>query len=526
MSTFWTQPEGLQPHGLLSQQAIRGSFSLQNVLSTHPISAALNGESRSISGNDPVVSCLINHQVALSLFDNFMTKLNPYVSQLDPELHSFAYVRHKSSFLFTTVLAAASKAFDSALYHTLHAHAEELFSQSLRQGKKSTESVQAILILTYWKEPNDARAWMSLGLAIRMGLDLNWHVLTPHGENLTDSDRREARNVERTWLVLFVYDRSFVSLRLLAADAFECLRPFSSSQGPLLSSLQRRIDSWESKWTRIIELGIDLSNQRLSNTTETCHSFMIQFYGAHLRLQLFSLPLQDTISNPKTDEPAEIKPFWISYESALSMLRLVTESSSLLYLAQDSIHVMTAYAAIFLMKVGIMGSKLMTVDMESTVLRLVDKAAAAFNAQSAPHGSSCTLQARFLENLLAQYRAAQDWPTAAPRTRDPTTVSGDISSRDYSSHQAMAIPRTTSTAPTSSQVPGPTTALNDTSAHIVAPKTTLPDSTVASCPLNGVLETPELSDERTDLLYQEEMWIDLVANAGFDLHDGIFYQVQ
>lgn len=35
-----------------------------------------------------------------------------------------------------------------------------------------------------------------------------------------------------------------------------------------------------------------------------------------------------------------------------------------------------------------------------------------------------------------------------------------------------------------------------------------------------------MPDERPDLLTQEEMWIDMVANAGFDLHDGIFFHVQ
>lgn len=32
-----------------------------------------------------------------------------------------------------------------------------------------------------------------------------------------------------------------------------------------------------------------------------------------------------------------------------------------------------------------------------------------------------------------------------------------------------------------------------------------------------------MPDERPDLLTQEEMWIDMVANAGFDLHDGISF---
>ena len=68
-SIFWTRLESLQPDGLLSQQAIKGNFSLQNVLSTNHISATLNDVSASIPANDPVVSCLINYQVALSLFE-------------------------------------------------------------------------------------------------------------------------------------------------------------------------------------------------------------------------------------------------------------------------------------------------------------------------------------------------------------------------------------------------------------------------------------------------------------------------
>jgi hypothetical protein len=44
-------------------------------------------------------------------------------------------------------------------------------------------------------------------------------------------------------------------------------------------------------------------------------------------------------------------PFWVSYENAATMLALVTEYAPFLYLVQDSIHVMTAYAAVFLVKV-------------------------------------------------------------------------------------------------------------------------------------------------------------------------------
>lgn len=66
------------------------------------------------------------------------------------------------------------------------------------------------MVLTYWKEPNDTRAWMSVGFAIRMAMDLGWHTLgsvTNSAEERTEARQREVRNDERTWLVLFVYDR-------------------------------------------------------------------------------------------------------------------------------------------------------------------------------------------------------------------------------------------------------------------------------------------------------------------------------
>ena len=48
------------------------------------------------------------------------------------------------------------------------------------------------------------------------------------------------------------------------------------------------------------------------------------------------------------------EPLWRSYMSAQQMLQAITNvlgPAQLLYFAQDSIHVMTAYAALFLIKV-------------------------------------------------------------------------------------------------------------------------------------------------------------------------------
>jgi hypothetical protein len=228
VSDFWAESEGLQPDGLLSHQAMRGKFSLRNILSTNHDST-FDRPADSASPGDPIQCGLVDHKTVDCLFErwaepnarnefqgllisftnSFMNKLNPFVSQLDPNLHSLTYVRQKSSFLFSAVLAAASKSFESALYPSLHAHAEKLFLEAFQRGDKSVETIQAIMVLTYWKEPNDTRAWVSVGLAIRMSMDLGWHKLgsTPTPDGLTEARQRQIRNDERTWLVLFVYDR-------------------------------------------------------------------------------------------------------------------------------------------------------------------------------------------------------------------------------------------------------------------------------------------------------------------------------
>lgn len=187
---------------------------MQNVLSTEH-GRAREQSRQHVSDDDPIDRGLVNLHVAASLFDGFIKHLNPFISQLDPSLHTFRYVRETSSFLLAAVLAAAAKLLHPSLHKPLLIHAEGLFLESFRCGSKSTETVQAILILTYWKEPHDNRAWLSVGHAIRMAIELGWHHLGSDGmkptENASDRKAMEYRNIERTWLVLFVYDRRQVT---------------------------------------------------------------------------------------------------------------------------------------------------------------------------------------------------------------------------------------------------------------------------------------------------------------------------
>ncbi|RSL74081.1 hypothetical protein CEP53_000447 [Fusarium sp. AF-6] len=437
------EQDNLQPSGLLNIEAVKGRFSLQNILSA---SDELDEPLASLSDpdEDPIHLGLVNSSIAKSLFDSFMAVLNPYICQLDPILHTFPHVRQKSAFLFSAILTASAKAFNPVLYEKLYNHAQDLFTESFRHGTKSTETVQAILILTYWKELQDGRAWTSVGHAIRLCFDMGWHRLVPSSPQEqasgTESTRRALRNIERTWYVLFVYDRSislqtgkpwmiacddfiesieawsndpiaidndlllgsFVTLRLVTSAAFTLLiprphrpKPTANDVEPLISLLSDRIDRWENRWTQAIEAKTETEEQ-------SCHQFLIRFYGTHLRLQLHSLPLQGMLASEESDVTLHLDTMWVAHRSAMSMLHLISQYAAHLYFAQDSIHVMTAYSAAFLVKILLSVPSLITEQAACDTIQAIQSAADAFSKQSGTASCSCALQARFLTKVAAK----------------------------------------------------------------------------------------------------------------------------
>ncbi|KAL7783256.1 Aldehyde/histidinol dehydrogenase [Trichoderma ceciliae] len=431
------EPDNLQPSGVLNQEAMRGKFSLRRILSTAD-GDALEPPERSLPTRpeDPIEMGILNLSIAKSLFENFIVVLNPYISQLDPHKHTFFYVRQKSSFLFTAVLAMSAKTFNPIVYNALYDHAQDLYTESFRNGSKSTEIVQAILILTYWKQPQDTRAWTSLGYAIRMCMDMGWHKLTAYSTasraTMDETRRREVRNVERTCISLqtgrpWMIERSafiesidawcgdpmadrnddllgaFVTLRLMSSSIFSLHAPSSrrSEKVPLdnmeslLSLKKAGIERWERHWIQKVE-------EKQSPEKETCHKFLIRFYGTHLQLQLFSLPLQDVLSSEYSDSSIHLDIIWAAFTGAMDMLKLIPRHSAHLYFAQDSIHVMTAYSAAFLVKLLLSAPDTIVQEIESTTVDVIRAAAQAFSHQAAAPGTSCELQARFLNNIATK----------------------------------------------------------------------------------------------------------------------------
>ncbi|EED21240.1 protein priB, putative [Talaromyces stipitatus ATCC 10500] len=446
-----TGSTSLQPSGLLNSNAIRdGRFSLLNILANtdNPVEKEEEKEEEAlfIPAQDPIRLGLINESIAGILYESFINVLNPYISQLDPNLHTFTYTRQKCSFLLSAVLAVSAKMFNPALYKPLLRHAEDLFMDCFRRGAKSTEIAQSILILTYWKEPDDTRTWVNVGYVIRMVMDLGWHRFGTRPPSIqggvataSETDLRKTRNEERTWFVLFVYDRSislqtgkpwmiernkfieaidawcrdplaiendvilgaFVTLRLLTSEVFRLLgswRQIHSSQnmGSFMIMISNRIDEWEDKWLPLC-----------AQDSESPHYFLIRFYGTHLRLQLHALPLQEILDpNSEHDITYHQETLWTSLSSAVAMLKLVAQYSSRLYFAQDSVHVMTAYSAAFLIKVLLSAPPNIAADFEPTVIETIRTAAVTLSEQSPPLGSSCFLQQSYLEKVLSNYDEA------------------------------------------------------------------------------------------------------------------------
>ncbi|EXJ78909.1 hypothetical protein A1O3_08409 [Capronia epimyces CBS 606.96] len=457
-SRLWS--EGLQPSRLLNDGAMNGSFSLQNILS-----AIKSSSSRAEAGpdktpveadlvldDDPIQHGIVNMAIARSLFESFMNKLNPFINQFDPVLHTFAYIRRRSPFLMSSILAAAAKAFNPSLHLDLRAHTETLMARSFSKGVKSIEAVQAIMVSTYWKEPDDSRAWLSIGYAIRICFELGWHNLGTDAFNgpnsQTELERREVRSMERTWLVLFVYDRSislqmgkpwmidqtaliesvaswhkhdlavpsndvllcaFVSLRLVGTrtiDYFNLHRQPRSRN--ILSAIQttprllnRDIDHWQKDWLALFD-GMDY--------VEPCHRFLVRFYGTHLRLVSSSVPLFICLDAGDTEGTTARQAIWACFTTATEMLALVADSeiSHLLYFAQDSIHVMTAYAAVLLIKLLLSLPPYLSENFEETSMTAIQIAAESFAKQGAPPKNGCALQANFLKNVVKEYEKAKD----------------------------------------------------------------------------------------------------------------------
>ncbi|KAH6644747.1 hypothetical protein C7974DRAFT_27100 [Boeremia exigua] len=195
-------------------------------------------------GYDPIDIGLVTKEEAATLIAYFHKKLAHTRWGLDPEVHTLEFVRNRSSFLFTTLLAftAIFLPETASLAKRLLIHRRYLAEQVIVKKFRSVEIVLGFMVSIPWLPPGkhatDDDTSLYLATAVSIALDLSLDkVITPSStfdadlvrqiprgdcldagkalamDGLEDVDansswgKRLLRRRERTWLALFVLER-------------------------------------------------------------------------------------------------------------------------------------------------------------------------------------------------------------------------------------------------------------------------------------------------------------------------------
>ncbi|KAI0315537.1 hypothetical protein OF83DRAFT_1173718, partial [Amylostereum chailletii] len=341
--------------------------------------------------------------------------------------------------------------------------ANEFAVRAFVEGWKSVEVVQAFACLCYWKEPEDTRTWQFIGFACRMAIEIGlnkYYPTRPAHEN--EFQRRERRNRERTYLVLFVHDRSlstqtgrswmlpeddlvrnantwheqgadgpirpedvivaaFVQLRRITAETTEVfyMQRGANEYGDmnkevLLRNCNSKLTQWMETW----------QGEMRRASGETFHIAFLRFFRLYVRLFLNSFGIQGSMSNQTRATPS-LQALSACYTSAVEILQIVSNEfakMSMLRYGQDSVTTMTAYAAVFLLRLLRSSNTLAGLHEGATdeIHSIISKTADAYE-EAASFSSACTgaaYHARFLRGLVAQdiFKARQ---TQQVQTKSP-----------------------------------------------------------------------------------------------------------
>ncbi|KAJ6611766.1 fungal-specific transcription factor domain-containing protein [Mycena sp. CBHHK59/15] len=397
--------------------------------------------------HDPVNAGIIDEDQAKVLFDLIFLRLNPFINLFDPALHSVHYVRSKCPFLFTTLIMAGCKFFKPEVFKPCQKLAHEFAVRAFAEAWKRVEVVQAFACLTYWKDPDDNRTWTYIGYACRMAVELGLNrFLASPPSNESEFQMLERRNRERTYLVLFIHDRSlstqtgrswmlpeddfvrhsmtwheeggnpprpedvivaaFVQLRRITAETTDMF--YTKGGAPngnhndvnyevVLRNCNGKLTQWMDSW--------QIEMQRAGG--ESFHFSFLSLFRLHVRLFLNSFGIQASMS-PSSRASPSLQALSACCTSALDGLRIVSKdfpSMSMLRYGQDSITVMSAYSAVFLLKL-LRSSNTLAQLHEGTaheIHSLISKTADAYYDASvlSPASTSAAYHARFLRSLLA-----------------------------------------------------------------------------------------------------------------------------
>lgn len=193
---------------------------------------------------DPIVLGLVSEAEAETLVTYFYDKLAHTRWGLDRQVHTIPFMRSRSPFLFTSVLASSALFIPTAgaLYKRLSVHKKALAERFLTRRLRSVELILGLMVNIPWMHPgkcaadDDTGLYISMALSIAMDLSLNKIIVPTNGfdqdhlkripkadcisakralsmDGFDDVDpfsewgRRLLRRRERAWLALFVLER-------------------------------------------------------------------------------------------------------------------------------------------------------------------------------------------------------------------------------------------------------------------------------------------------------------------------------
>ncbi|KZV91602.1 hypothetical protein EXIGLDRAFT_769749 [Exidia glandulosa HHB12029] len=392
---------------------------------------------------DPVSAGILTESEASNLFELIFLRLNPFLMMFDPNLHSMQYIRSRSPFLFTCMLTAACKLWRPEAHKGCLDLTRAFIPLAFERQWRSVEVVQAFLFLSFYPESDDDRAWTYVGYASRMAIQLGMHRVGGGFDTEPDApiSAAERRARERTYLVLFIQDRTLamlcgkqtmlpdseltrtagtwytdptipggpsvddvmvcaiVELRRIVMETYDLVKSRAMTDSDLdsdvaLNSCNNKLSDWMELWHTALQRG----------GGQMFHFSVLCLYRLHTRLYLNGLGLQMALTARVRRAPG-LQTISRCYTSGLSALVISTKElapARQLKYTTHLITLMTTYCAVFLLQlVPISAVYTDFADMREKIIEMVAQTAAAYDDEDGGNVDVACLFRGLLESELA-----------------------------------------------------------------------------------------------------------------------------
>ncbi|KAI0748453.1 fungal-specific transcription factor domain-containing protein [Daedaleopsis nitida] len=422
----------------------------------------------------PEMLSFVSTEEVVALFKIYFDHMNVHAPLLDPDFHTPSLVCSRSPFLLTSICAVASRFYEARtdLHSKLSDLARKLAFMSPARGYKSVEIVQAYIINVLWgcgpvERYEQDQTWMLLGMAIRMGTDLNLHRRSTTVSPDTTEGRardREIRNRERTWIMCFCLDRSFsaqmgkpysIKEDYMIRNASHWARSLGAlpsdsalaGYADLQRILTRSLDLLYSGTTNSSGLQIDCDfllviktmetqllawhhewlNVRASHVTgeseyiQKYRMLIANYYFHYAMLTINAFGLQNALERSAVDIGHFFARCHSSAISCATILRDEMGPAGYLRYAPDSHFVMGSYAVLTLLKL-IRPEFQAFLDHEQKTIAIVNDVAKIFEQVAVGNLHTPTLYSSFLRALISARMDGTDQPQSQQTDRIPATV--------------------------------------------------------------------------------------------------------